>query len=144
MGLLLVIALLVIVPIVEIEVFMAVASAIGGWNALALLVVMSVVGFWLVRHEGFVLLGRMRAQLDRGEIPAAGLIDGAILLVAGLLMLVPGFVTDAVGLVLVFPPTRVAVRRTLQRRFLRRVQVFGIGVPPPARPRYSGDDVIDV
>jgi UPF0716 protein FxsA len=145
--LLLALAILVIVPIVEITVFVNVASAIGGWNALGLLIVVSIVGAWLVRHEGFVVLGRIRRQLDSGRVPGAELVDGLVLLVAGVLMLTPGFVTDAVGLVLVFPPTRILVRRGLLRRFRTRVEVFGFGPPPGgrARRRWDGpDDVIDV
>jgi UPF0716 protein FxsA len=146
--LILVLAILIAVPFLEIEVFLAVAHAIGGWNALGLLILVSFVGIWLVRHEGFVLLGRIRQQLDRGQMPGDQLIDGGLLLLAGLLMIIPGFVTDGIALLLIFPPTRALARGALKRRFRTRVQVYGI-VPRRAADRLRGpydgpDDVIDV
>jgi UPF0716 protein FxsA len=144
---LLILALLVVVPIVEIEVFVAVAHAIGGWNALGLLILVSIVGVWLVRHEGFVILGRIRRQLDRGAMPGDELIDGGLLLVAGLLMILPGFVTDGVALLLLFPPTRALARVGLKRRFRARAEVYGLLAPPgrgPAPWRDPDDGVIDV
>src|SRR5262249_22729534 len=105
------------------------------------------VGVWLVRHEGFVIVGRIRQQLDRGRVPGAELVEGFLLLVAGLLLIIPGFVSDAVGLLLVFPPTRALGGRLLQRRFRSRVAVYGLG-PASDRvfggPRNGPDDVIDV
>lgn len=148
----LLIALLIVVPLVEITVIVQVAALIGGWEAIGLLLVVSVVGAWIVKHEGFVVLGRIRAELDQGRLPAGALVEGGLILVGGLLLLVPGFVTDALGLLLVFPPTRALVRRVVQRRFRARVQVFGI-TPPGGRTRSTprrppgpggGDDVIDV
>lgn len=142
-------ALLIIVPVVEIVVFVKVADAIGGWEAVGLLAAISVLGLWLVRNEGFVVLGRVRRELDAGRMPGGELVEGLLLLLAGLLLLVPGFVTDFVGLVLLFPPTRALVRNRVQRRFRSRVEVFGLGASGPSAPgsvprRYDGDDVIDV
>ncbi len=154
MVLLIVLALLVVVPLVEVTVFVQVASAIGGWNAFALLILFSVVGAWLVRHEGFIVLRRLRDQVDRGHLPGDELIEGGLLLVAGVLMLTPGFVTDAFGILLIFPPTRALARIALKRRLHTRAQVFGIGPSPRGGPPGSpgapgprwndGDDVIDV
>jgi len=135
-----------IVPLVEIYVLVLFAHAFGVFNTIALLIVCSVVGVWLARHEGFWVLARIRDSVAAGRMPANDLIDGGLVLVAGLLLIVPGFVTDGVGLLLLFPPTR-AVARTLVRRRLR-VRVYGYGAPGPAAPsprRYDGpDDVIDV
>jgi UPF0716 protein FxsA len=135
-----------ILPLVEIYVLVLFAHAFGVLNTIALLVVCSVVGVWLARHEGFWVLARIRDSVATGRMPTNDLIDGGLVLVAGLLLIVPGFVTDGVGLLLLFPPTR-AVARTLVRRRLR-VRVYGYDLPDPAgRPprRYDGpDDVIDV
>jgi UPF0716 protein FxsA len=146
MVLLVVLALLVVVPVVEIEVFIQVASAIGGWNALGLLILFSIVGGWLVRHEGFIVLRRLRDQVDGGRLPEDELIEGGLLLFAGVLMLTPGFVTGALGLLLIFPPTRILARMALKRRLHARVAVFGVGPPPGTgrRPGRDGDDVIDI
>src|SRR4051812_30563398 len=103
-------ALIVVVVIVEIAVFVQVAHAIGVLSALGLLVLVSVVGAYLTKHEGFVVLRRLRAQLDAGRVPAAELVDGVLVLAAGVLLLVPGFVTAGLGLLLLFPPTRALFR----------------------------------
>ena len=137
----LLVALFIAVPIVEITVIVQVADVIGGWNTIGLMIVVSVVGAWLARHEGFVTLRRIQDSLSRGEIPGDHLVDGGLILFAGLLMLTPGFVTDLLALAVLFPPTRVGFRAVLRRRF--KVQSFTVG--SPGRPRRPGDDdVIDV
>ena len=144
---LLMLAAFILVPLIEITVIVQVAGVIGGWNTVGLLLLVSVVGAWLVRHEGWIVMRRIREQLDAGRVPGKELTDGALLLVGGVLMLTPGFVTDAVGLLLVFPPTRAIVRGALYRRFAGQVEVFGLGGTREWRgPRRPGgpDDVIDV
>ena len=71
----------------------------------------SVGGVLIVRHQGLGVYRRVRAQLRAGTVPGVELVDGLVILVAGVLLIVPGFVTDAVGLLLLFPPTRHLVRR---------------------------------
>ena len=132
-----ILALIVVVAIVEITVIIQVAHAIGALDTIGLLILVSVVGAWLTKHEGFVVLSRLRAQLAAGRVPAAELVDGVLVLAAGVLMLVPGFVTAAVGLLLLFPPSRALFRRYLRRRFDVRVTRGG-----PPGPGSGG--VIDV
>jgi UPF0716 protein FxsA len=84
------------------------------------------------------VLRRIRAELDAGRIPGAHLVDGGLVLLAGMLLVIPGFVTDALGIVLLLPPVRALVRGRLGRRF--RVQVATYG--PRTRPRDG--DAIDV
>jgi UPF0716 protein FxsA len=128
-----VLASLVVVAMVEIYTIIQVARAIGALDTIALLIIVSVIGAWLTKHEGFVVLRRLRSQLDAGHTPANELIDGVLVLSAGVLLMIPGFVTDAIGLLVLFPPTRVPLRRYLRRRFSMRV----FGDPPD-------DGVIDV
>src|SRR5579871_6139763 len=97
-------------PIIEIAVAVKVADVIGGWNTIGLLVATSIIGAILVRHEGFLVMQSIRRQLDRGRMPGRELVDGALVLTGGVLMVVPGFVTDVIGLALLFPPTRVLAR----------------------------------
>ena len=127
-----ILALFILVPMIEIYVIIQVGHAIGALDTIALLVLVSLVGAWLTRHEGFVVLRRLRAQIDAGRAPTGELIDGALVLGAGVLMLTPGFVTDVVGLLVLFPPTRALLRRYLRRRF----EVRTLGGPD--------DGVIDV
>lgn len=138
------VALFILVPIIEITVIVQVAGAIGGWNTIGLMIIVSVVGAWLARHEGFVTLRRIQAAAARGEIPGNELIDGGLILFAGLLMLTPGFVTDLVALTMLFPPTRLAYRAALRRRF--RVQVYSLGGQGRSGgfPRRGPDDIVDV
>jgi UPF0716 protein FxsA len=114
-------ALIVVVIVVEIAVIIQVAHAIGALNTIALLILVSVAGAYLTKHEGFVVLRRVRAQLDAGHMPAAELVDGLLVLAAGVLLFVPGFVTAGIGLLILFPPTRALFRTFLRRRFDVRV-----------------------
>lgn len=116
----LVIAFLV-VPIIEIYLIVQVDAAIGGWETLGLLILDSVIGAWLVRREGFSILARVQSALGRGELPTNELIDGMLVLLAGALMLTPGFLTDGLGFLLLLPPTRAIVRNALKGRFAGRI-----------------------
>lgn len=131
----------IVVPLVELYVIVQVGHAIGVLNTIGVLLVVSVVGAWLTKHEGFVVLQRVRERLGRGEVPGREMIDGLIILLGGLLLLTPGFVTDAAGIVLLFPPTRALARAWLRRRFSLQVTT----IEPYRRRGPDGpDDVIDV
>ncbi len=114
-------AAFIIVPILELAVIIQVGSSVGVLPTLALLILVSIVGAWLVRHQGTGVLTRIRQQLSVGQLPTDELVNGVLILVAGALMLTPGFLTDAVGLSLLVPPVRAVVRGWLGRRFTRRV-----------------------
>ncbi len=115
--------LFLVVPLVELYVIIQVAQSIGGLETVGLLIVDSLVGAWLVRREGMSVLRKVQEQLGQGNMPTKQLVDGALILFAGALMLTPGFVTDGLGVLLLIPPTRVIVRNTLMKRFKSRVQV---------------------
>ena len=102
---------LILVPLIEIGVFIEVGGAIGLWPTLALIVVTALLGTWQLQAQGLTTLNRAREQMDRGAMPARELFDGACLLIAGALLLVPGFVTDVLGALLFVPPVRDALRR---------------------------------
>lgn len=112
-----------VVPIVELYVIVQVAQGIGILNTLALLVVVGVVGAWLVKREGLGVLRRIRAALDRGQLPHREVVDGALVLFAGALMLTPGFVSDGLALVLLAPPTRAVVRSAILGALARGTKV---------------------
>jgi UPF0716 protein FxsA len=119
----LLIVLFVLVPLAELAVIIKVGEVLGAVDTLGLLLLISVVGGLLVKHQGLGVLRRIREQLDLGRVPGAELVDAALVLLAGALLLVPGFVTDAVGLVLLLPPVRTGLRRVLRRRLTRRLQL---------------------
>lgn len=119
----LLILLFVGVPILEIWVIVQVGQSLGVLETLALMVVISFVGAWLARHEGFFVVRRIREQVSAGVLPGNELIDGALVLAGGLLLLTPGFVTDAVGILALFPPTRAMLRSMIKRNLSFRVDV---------------------
>lgn len=109
--------LLVVAPLAELFVIFQVADVLGGWQTLGLLVVESAVGAWLLKRQGLSTMGKISAALGSGRMPGPELVDGFLILVAGALMLAPGFVGDVIGYLLLIPPTRALVRGPLQRRF---------------------------
>ena len=113
------------IPVAEIFFIIRVARDLGILETIGLLVGVSVVGAWLVRRSGLGVLRQIQERVARGEIPGRELVDGLLILVGGLLMLTPGFLTDAVGLLLLVPPTRLALRALLIRRYSKRMRVAG-------------------
>jgi UPF0716 protein FxsA len=110
-----------VVPVVEIYVLVQVGATIGALNTVGLLLLVSLVGAWVVKHQGTGTWRRIRGELAMGRMPGASLVDGALIFAAGVLLLVPGFVTDAFGFLLLIPPVRHLVRALLARRFDVRV-----------------------
>jgi UPF0716 protein FxsA len=121
MGILILIAF-ICVPLIEIAVFIEVGGAIGPWPTLALIVLTAVLGTWQLRAQGLATLSRARSQMERGKMPARELFDGLCLLVAGALLLTPGFVTDSLGALLFIPPLRDALRRAIGRYIAARAE----------------------
>jgi UPF0716 protein FxsA len=113
--------LFVIIPFAELFVIIKVGEAIGVVYTLALLVGMSILGAALVKREGLGVLRRARQRMDMGVVPGKELVDGVLILLAGALLLTPGFLTDAVGLLLLLPPVRAAMRAYAIRRLHIRV-----------------------
>src|SRR5690242_18764156 len=115
--------LFLIVPVIEIYLLLKVGSLIGAVPTVAILLAISFLGAWLVRHQGFLVLRRIQDGLAQGHLPAAELMDGALILVGGVLLLTPGFFTDFLGIFFLFPPTRIFIKRMighwLQRRLSR-------------------------
>ena len=112
---------LVVVPLVEIYVLIQVGQTIGAPWTIALLVVMSLLGGYLLRREGRRAWAAFRAATGRGSVPAKEVVDGALIVFGGALMLTPGFATDVVGLLCVLPPTRVLLRGRLTAYATRKL-----------------------
>lgn len=114
MGLLLLSAF-VGLPIIEIVVIIKVGGLIGAWPTVGFIILSAVLGSAMVRAQGFHVLMRAQENLDRGVFPAEELFHGVALLVAGLMLITPGFVTDAFGLALLIPPVRRVLGRLVWR-----------------------------
>jgi UPF0716 protein FxsA len=112
---------LLIVPVAEIALIVAVGSVIGGWQTLALLLLESALGAYLVKREGSRSWQSLRVALNTGQMPGRELADAALVLIGGALLLTPGFLTDFVGFFFILPFTRPITRRWLQRVVERRL-----------------------
>ncbi|UCE88844.1 MAG: FxsA family protein [Pseudomonadota bacterium] len=123
-----------LVPLGEIYLLIKVGSVIGApWTIFAV-VFTAVLGAWLLRLQGLSTFMRVRASLDRGELPALPMLEGLLLLIAGALLLTPGFFTDAVGFVLLVPALRARLALALLRSSVMHVQTTG----HPRRPADGG------
>jgi UPF0716 protein FxsA len=138
----------IVVPLVELAIIIQVGEVLGVGPTILLLLAVSLAGAWLVRREGTRAWWRFRDAVSRGRVPTDEVLEGALVLFGGALLLTPGFATDAVGLSLMVPPVRGLVATTLKRRLGARFTVtsFGTGRPPSGRPpaRPPRDDVVDV
>ena len=125
--------LFIAVPIVELFVIIQVGEAIGVLPTIALLIADSVLGSLLMRSQGRTAWLRFNAALAERRIPHREVLDGALVIFGGALLVTPGFVTDILGIVLLLPPTRALVRGVVARRLLPRLVVTGLGGPGPRR-----------
>lgn len=106
--------LFILLPILEMVVLIKVGSIIGAWNAVALVILSAFVGLAVIRRQGLSTTLKARQKMAAGELPAMEMIESLAIALGGLLMLIPGFITDFLGIFLLIPP----VRRLLIRRWL--------------------------
>ena len=135
----------VVVPLIELFVIIQVGQVIGAWWTILLLVADGVLGSWLMKREGTRAMRALQQALDARRMPARELADGALILIGGTLMLAPGFVTDAFGVLLILPLTRPVFRRLLTALVARRValNVTRPGPEPSSGPVIRGEVVDD-
>ena len=149
--------LFLIFPFVELAILLWMAAHIGWLPTLALVVVTAIIGAAEVRREGLRVWFRFNEQLARGELPTDAMFDGLLVLVAGVLLLTPGLITDVIGFALLFPPMRDFIKAALRRYLARRFVFTTVGAPRagsawwfyssdsavPPEPPFE-DNVIDV
>lgn len=152
---LILLALFIGLPLLEVAVFIQVGGVIGVWPTIGATIATALAGSLLLRAQGLTVLMRARTQMDQGQLPAREMFEGVCLVLAGALLLVPGFVTDVIGLLLFVPPLREALRLMIARHIAAkaargeaRVFVDGVEVRPgdprhPGRPGGPGGRVID-
>jgi UPF0716 protein FxsA len=146
MAILILLAILCI-PIAEIAVLIKAGQVIGvGWT-LILIVLSGILGAALMRRQGLKVLAETQRKLDRGELPVGEMFDGLCVLMAGTLLLIPGFLTDVVGLLLFIPPVRLLLGTLLLSAIMRsrnsHIWVNGVEVGPGGRRGQNGGPVID-
>jgi UPF0716 protein FxsA len=105
-----------LVPVLEIYLLIKVGSHIGALRTVLLVIATGFAGAYLARLQGMQTMLRVRSSLDQGRMPAEELLDAVLIFAAGLVLLTPGFLTDALGLLFLFPETRRYVKRYLKRR----------------------------
>lgn len=131
------------VPLLEIGVFVEVGGLIGLWSTLVLIVGTAIAGAALLRHQGLSTLARARETVARGGMPVQEIADGVCLLIAGALLLTPGFVTDAVGGLLLIPFVRLLVQRWALRRLIASGRIPARDHGPDARWPMRAGHVIE-
>ncbi len=117
-------ALLALFAIAEMAVFIWVGSEVGALWAIAIVIITAIAGAFLVGKGGLAAIRRIRGRIDQGQVPGRELSDGAVVVVAGLFLLSPGFISDLVGITLLVPGVQAAIHRTLSKRISARVTVF--------------------
>jgi len=142
-----------VLALAELFVLIGIGRLIGAWWTIALLVAESLAGIWVVKHEGRRAWNALRTALVSGELPDRQLADAALVMLGGILLLTPGFITDVAGFALMLPPTRRLARplvstllaRQARSAVLRAGGLGGVaGMSDAGRPRRPGarDDVI--
>ena len=97
---------IILIPVVEIYLFIEIGGKIGAFNTISLIFITAFVGVLYARYEGFNTLRSAMSQMVKNELPIYEIISGAALAFAALLLIIPGFATDLVGFLIIFPPTR--------------------------------------
>jgi UPF0716 protein FxsA len=116
--------LFILVPPIEIALFILIGGRIGLWPTLGIVLLTAVIGASLVSRQGRAEFGRLQAEFAAGQFPAKPLAHGAMILVAGAVLITPGFLTDAVGFALLSPQIREGLRRWGVRRWSNRITVL--------------------
>jgi len=133
--------LFVVVPIVEIGLFIQVGGAIGLWPTVAIVVLTALAGTVLMRAQGIMTLNRLQNSLAEGTNPTDPMAQGAMILVAGVLLLTPGFFTDALGFALLLPPVRVAIMRWASSRITASSVSFSSNTRSENSSRSNGQTI---
>ena len=109
---------IILIPIIEIYLFIKIGSQIGAFNTISLIFITAIVGIYYARYEGLNTLKSGFSQIVKNELPAYEMISGAAIAFAALLLIIPGFATDIIGFILIFPLTR----KILLKKFSKNVK----------------------
>jgi len=119
--------LFIVVPLLELYLFMTIGAKIGFWpNTVAIILVTAVLGAWLTKQQGLKTLRNFQKATGEGRMPHEEIMDGLMILVAGAVLLTPGFLTDAIGFSLLLPPVRAVVRKFLGGYLKSRINIVGM------------------
>lgn len=113
--------ILILLPIVELYLLIESGRLIGAWPTVLLVILTGLAGSWLMRQQGFALLAKIQTELANGHLPTGTLLDGALVIAGGMLLLTPGFCTDLIGFTMLVPITRRLWRHGLERWLTARL-----------------------
>lgn len=132
--------LFTLLPLVDLWVLLAIGRAVGFWPTVALVIATGFIGAWLAKREGRRVVDGWRRALRDGRVPEEGVLSGALVLAGGVLLVSPGVITDVLGLLFLFPPTRRLATAAIRRYFAAKVRsgqvrvvTFGHGPWPHGR-----------
>ena len=120
-----------IIPVLEIYILIKLGTFMGALNTVIIVILTGILGAYLARLEGLHTMIKVREGLSRGEMPAEGLLDALLILVAGIVLLTPGFLTDIAGLLMLIPQTRLVFKRWLRKKFNGWAQSQQINIDYP-------------
>ncbi|MEE9193715.1 MAG: FxsA family protein [Thermodesulfobacteriota bacterium] len=114
-------AVFIVIPLIELIILVKVGSYIGLWPTILIVVLTGIVGASLARYQGFIIINKIRSDVSSGRVPARELIDGLLVLIGGIVLLTPGFITDICGFFLLIPFTRNLIKGFVRSQFERMV-----------------------
>lgn len=115
--------LFAVIPVVELALLIQIGSIIGTFNTIAIVILTAITGAYMVKLEGIGVFSRMQRDMAQGIFPADELLNGVLILVAGALLLTPGFFTDILGFLMVFPGSREIIKKIVKRYLERHMDM---------------------
>jgi len=113
--------LFTLVPAIELYLIIKVGSVIGALNTIFIIILTGVLGAYYARQQGFRVISNIQWKIQHGTLPGDDLINGAMLMAGGALLITPGFITDFTGFALIFPPTREIIKRSIKTYLQRKI-----------------------
>lgn len=113
--------LFTVVPLIELSLLIKLGSSIGSGATIGIVILTGVLGAFLAKQEGFLVISKIRQELNEARLPANHLLDGVIILVGGLLLITPGLLTDTIGFLALIPVTRQYFKEFLKRKFNQKI-----------------------
>ena len=108
------VAIFIIIPLIELAILIKVGSYIGLWPTILIVILTGILGAALARQQGFMIINKIKSDVNSGRVPAQELIDGMLILVGGIVLLTPGFLTDICGFLLLIPFSRAVFKRMIK------------------------------
>jgi len=136
--------LFTVLPALELAILINIGTRIGAATTIMIIIMTGIWGAYLARLQGFIIMKKIQANLDRGQMPSAELLDGLMVLVGGIVLLTPGFITDVLGLFLLIPLTRSIIKKLLQKKFEDMIQKGHIISAQDSRDSFKRYDDIDI